>query len=477
MQKKQAILFLLTFFLFLSSSQAQDTTALTLRQCVDTAIKNNLLVQQSETQMQTNRVSWQQAIYNLLPFINAQASEGKNFGRSLNPYTYQYLNQQINTGNYALNTNLTLFSGLQLQNAIKQNAYAYDASKMDWQQQKDNITLNVILAYVQILSNQDILEISRRQADVDSQQVARLDIQNRDGAIAPSTLYDLQGQYANDLVNIVNNVNILEASKLNLYQILNIPYKKKVQLERIPLDIQVTEYPAGSDSIYQTALNILPLVKAADLRVKSYEKALKAARGQYYPTLSFYGSVNTNYSDAATTNIPGANIIVPSTTDYVTVGGTDYYINSKQQSTTIQKISFGDQFKNNRYTQIGLQLTVPIVNYFRARNGVKLAKINLSNYENIAKATRNTLQQTVELAYQNMIAAYGQFKSYQDQVTAYQLSFRAAEAKFNSGAITAVDYVIAKNNVDKANISLTQARYNYIFRTKILDYYQGRLTW
>lgn len=476
MQKKQTILFLLAFFFSLGIVRAQDTTFFTLKQCVDTAIKNNLLVQQSETQMQTNRVSWQQSLANLLPYLNAQGSQALSWGRSLNTYNYQYIDQRINTGNYALNTGLTLFSGLQLQNSIKQNAYAYDASKMDWQQQKDNITLNVIVAYVQVLSNQDILNISRRQADVDSQQVARLEIQNKDGAIAPSTLYDLRGQYANDLVNIINSVNILEASKVNLFQILNIPYRRNAQLERIPLDLPVTEYQENPDSVYQIALNTLPLVKAADLRVRAYEKALKAARGQYYPTLSFFGSLSTNYSDAATANVPGPTTINTSQTDFVTVGGSDYYINSKQSGIQ-QKISFGDQFKNNRYTQVGLQLSIPILNYFKARNNVKFAKINLHNYENVAKATRNQLQQSVELAYQNMAAAYGQYKSYRDQVAAYQLSFEAAEAKFNAGVITSVDYVIAKNNVDKANINLTAARYNYIFRSKIMDYYQGKLSW
>ncbi len=475
---KQIIFFLLIVsFAIGGRAQERSGNILTLKQCVDTAIKYNLQVEQNETQMQASRVNWQQAMFNLLPTINASGTQGINFGRSINPYTNQYINQRINTGNYGLSTGLTLFSGLQLQNAIKQNAYAYDASKMDWQQQKDNITLNVILAYVQVLSNQDILDVSRRQADVDSQQVERLKAQNEYGAIAPSTLYDLQGQYASDLVNIVNNVNILEASKVSLFQILNIPYNRNVQFERFPLDIPVAEYPANSDSIYQTALAFMPSIKAADLRVKSYEKALKVARGQYYPTLSFYGSVSTNYSDAATTNVYGSEIIVPSTTDYVTVGGADYYINSKQQTVTQQKIAFGDQFKNNRYTQIGLQLNVPILNYLRTRNNVKLAKINLKNYQNMATATRNQLQQNVEVAFQNMVAAYGQYKSYRDQVTAYQLSFEAAEAKFNAGAITSVDYVIAKNNVDRANINLTEARYNYIFRTKILDYYQGRLTW
>ncbi len=479
MQRLKILLLSICAFLLLSSLHAQDSigNTLNLRQCVDIAIKNNLQVQQSQTQMDVNRVSWKQAKDNLLPQINASASQGINFGRSINPYTNQYIDQQINTGNYGVNANLTLFNGLQLQNAIKQTSYAYDASRMDWQQQKDNITLNVILDYLQILSNQDLLEISKRQAFVDSQQVARLEIQNQQGAIAPATLYDLQGQYANDLVTIVNGVNALEISKVNLFQLLNVPYKKDVQYESVPIDLALPQLPTTSDSIYQIALQ-LPLIKAADLRVKSFEKALQVARGQYYPSLVAYGSVSSNYSSAAETDLPGTNtIITTSNSDYVTVGGTDYFINSKGTNTITNKIPFGDQFKNNRYTQIGIQLNIPIINYFRARNNVKIAKLNLQNYRNVAAQTRNQLQQLVEQSYQNMIAAHGQYQSYVDQVNAYQQSFRAAEIKFNNGAITSVDYVIAKNNVDRANLNLTQARYNYILRAKILDYYQGRLTW
>jgi outer membrane protein len=257
---------------------------------------------------------------------------------------------------------------------------------------------------------------------------------------------------------------------------LNIPYQRDAQYEKIPLDVSMPDSPTSSDSIYQTALNILPTIKSADLKIKAYQKAVLVNKGVYYPTLSLYGSISSNYSNLATGTILGP--VTPFTTsDYVTVNGTNYNVITQQQSATFPKLSFGDQFKNNRYTQIGLSLNVPILNYLRARNNVKQAKINLKNAEYNANNTRLQLQQNVELAYQNMIAANGQYKSYQDQVAAYTESLRSADVKFKAGVITSVDYVIAKNNADRANTNLIAARYNFIFRTKILDYYQGRLSW
>jgi len=133
--------------------------------------------------------------------------------------------------------------------------------------------------------------------------------------------------------------------------------------------------------------------------------------------------------------------------------------------------------KNNRQTSIGLQLNIPILNYLRARNGVKQAKINLRNSQINANSTRLLLQQSVELAYQNMISAYKQYKSYIDQANAYAESFRTTEIRFNEGVVNSDVYVLAKNNTDRANTNLAQAKYTYIFRTKVLDYYQGKLSW
>ena len=482
MRKNKLILFVVIFSIFSSNLFGQDNlapgTAIDLKQCVDIALRNNLLVRQSSLQVQTSTVNATQAWEYMLPNINAQANYGVNFGRSLNQNTYTYSDEQFNSSNYGVNAGLTLFSGLQIQNQVRQTKYALEASKMDLQQQKDIITLNVLLSYLQVLSNQDLLQISRAQADVDLKQVERLEIMKKDGAIPLlSTYYDLKGQYANDLVNIANNLNALETSKVGLFQILNIPYQKDLVYERIPLDLNQPGYGSSSDSIYRTALSVLPQIKSVDLKIKASERALGVARSAYFPTLSAYAGIGSNYSSVAQSQTPTFISTDTSQTAYVYVPNNNYPLITKNQNYSFSSISFGDQYKNNRYEQVGLQIQIPILNYMRARNNVKIAKINLKNAHYVAEAARMQLQQNVEQAYQNMINAYEQYKSYRDQVAAYAESFRGAEIRFTDGAITSVDYVIAKNNIDRANTSLTQARYNFIFRTKILDYYQGKLTW
>jgi outer membrane protein len=479
--QKQVFYFLwIPIVLSALASQAQNATdsesLLNLKQCVDVAIQNNLLVEQSAIAMQTSKVAFNQAIGNALPNINAQAQQQAGFGRVLNTYTYTYLNQELNSGAYGLNGNLLLFQGFQVLNTIKQNQLAYSASKLDVQQQKENITLTVILDYLAVLAARDLVTISREQADVDLRQVNRLQLQSDAGSLLLlSDLSNLKGSYAGDLVSIAAADNALETAKINLFQVMNVPYKKNIQCQDIVLDLQSSDTSTSSETIYQTALQTLPEIKSVDLKIKAFQKGLSAARGQYYPQLSLYASVNTSFSNAATTSIPGSITDVV-TTDYVTVGGTNYNVVTKQQNFTTQYLSFGDQFRDNKYTSVGLSLYVPIVNFLRARNNVKQAKVNLLNAQYNANSTRLVLQQGVEQAFQNMIAAYKQYKSYQDQVEAYAESFRTTEIRFNEGVINSDPYVIAKNNIDRARINLSQAKYIYILRTKILDYYQGRLT-
>jgi outer membrane protein len=474
MMKRYCSWIIFLSFIFQYNGYGQDSTRyLTIKQCVDLAIKNNLQVQQSQIQLEQNGVLFKQSKDNLLPQINGTIQQQFNYGRSISNLNNSYVDVQNGAGNYALNANLLLFNGFSYQNAIKQNALNYDASKMDLQQQKDNITLNVILNYLTVLSNQEALDIARSQASVDSAQVARLEIQNQEGAIPPATLYDLKGQYASDLVIVVNAVNALEVSKINLFSVLNIPYQKDASYEMVTMNADISDLQTSSDSIFQTALQIIPNIKATDLRVQSYQKSIAAARGRYYPSLSIYGSLSSNFTSIATTDIPGTGAPF-STGQYVNIGGSNYDVMGTSFST--QKTSFGDQVKNNRFQYFGLQLSIPILNYLSVRNNVKTAKLNYENAKVLSNASRNQLQQLVEQAWQNLRSAYGQYKGYLDQVHAYGESFRTAEIRFNAGVITSVDYVIAKNNYDRANTNLSAARYNYIFRTKILEYYQGRLS-
>src|SRR6187402_815659 len=278
---KQRIIFLGIAVLFSFGSQAQTTvgtdtadqigSSLGLQQAVAIAIKRNLLVNQADIQMQIGKVNYNQAWDYMLPTLNAQLSQAYLSGRSLNQSSYQYVNTSQIAGNYGISTNLTLFNGLQVQNGIKQYHYAYDASKMDLQQQKYTITLNVLLAYLQILSNRDLLVIAKQQAAVDSAQAARLDTLNEAGALLLlSNLTDLKGQYAGDLANIAQLTNNLEASKINLFNILNVPYKRDVEYDQSAFTMDVNEYNNDPDNIYRTSLETMPSIKAAQLRVNSF---------------------------------------------------------------------------------------------------------------------------------------------------------------------------------------------------------------
>ena len=473
MKRYSSWIFFISLVSYLPGFSQDSARILTIKACVDLAIQNNLQVQQSQIQMESNGVAFKQAKDNLLPQFNASISEQNNYGRSISNTNNAYVDVQNGSGNYGINGNLILFNGLSLQNAIKQNALYYNASKLDLQQQKDNITLNVILAYLTVLSNQETLAIAREQTDVDGRQVERLETENRAGAIPPATLYDLKGQYANDQVNVVNAINALEIAKVNLFSILNIPYQKDASYEKVSMNADISDLNTSSDSTFQIALQTIPNIKAVDLRVQSYQKSIAVARGKLYPTLFLYGSLNSNFSSIATSPIIGTDY-AQNTGAYVAISGTNYpvYENSLQT----QKTAFIDQVKNNRFQTLGLQLNIPILNYFSARNNVKTAKLNYQNAKVISASSRNQLQQQVEQAWQNLRAAYGQYKGYFDQVQAYGESFRTAEIRFNNGVITSVDYVIAKNNYDRANINLSVSRYNYIFRTKILEYFQGRLS-
>jgi outer membrane protein len=462
----------LTLYLFIAAQQKM----LTLQQCVDTALKNNFLVQQNGLQSQTAEVNWKQSKLNLLPNLNGSASNGISRGRSIDPFTNSYTNEQYTFASYGLSTGITLFQGLAAQNLIKQTSLNYQASQMDWQQAKDNAIIGVILAYLQVLSNQDLLAQADSQSVYSRKQVERLELLNQQGAILPSDLTDLKGQYANDQLAMINSKTALETSKINLCQLMNIPYDENMQLEKINPESVAVKYESKPDEIYQTALSQFAQVKAVDFRKQSAEKAVKVARGQLYPLLSFNANFNTNYSSAANQNV-FLNTTDVSTSDYVIQSGVKNPVIHPQDNYNSEKIPYRTQLNNNRYSDFSLNLRVPIFNQLYQRNQVKIAKINVKNADLVAQTTKTQLQQSIEQAYVNMISAANRYKTLLDQVSAYTESFRAAEIRFNNGVGTSIDYLTAKNNLDRSNINMITSRYDYVLRTKVLDYYQGKQLW
>ncbi len=463
-------------FLCTAAAAQPAGNKLSLQQCVEMAIKNNLQSEQSSLLAQQNEIQFRQAKLNMLPNLNGSISQGINKGRSIDPYTNAYIDSRVDYGNYGLSSGIVLFNGFSLQNTVKQNRLNYEASKMEWQQVKDNLTLSTILAYLQVLTNEDVLTQSQQQAALTKKQVERLEILNSEGAIQPSQLSDLQGQYAGDQLAIINAQNALETSTLSLCQLMNISYDKNLSVEKINTGIAIENYAETAGNIYQTALKNFAQIKAVDLRVAGSEKAVKAARGRLYPTMSFGYNVNTNYSSAASLNtfINTSDVI---SNDYVTVAGEQYAVTKQVDNFETAKIAFDKQLKGNVFSSFGVSLSIPLFNSLQQRNLVKLAKLDVKNNEAVARTAKTQLEQAIDLAYINMGSSLERYNTLQEQVNAFTESFREAEIRFNNGVGNSIDYLTAKNNLDKANINFIVAKYDFVLRTKALDYYQGKALW
>lgn len=469
------IFFCITLVIFYSFVNAQSNK-LTLQQCIEMGIANNLDVLQSDLQAQANEVRYKQAKLNRVPDLNAQAGYQFNAGRSIDQFTNSYITENNQYSYYSLGSNVTIFNGFVLQNLVKQNKFTYEASKMTLQQQKDNLTLRIILAYLQVLNNEDQLVQARNQMELTKQQLDRLDILNKQGAIRPSDLSDIKGQYAGDQVNVINGQTAVETAKINLYQFMNVPYDKNVALERLDVTTFKEMYADTPDKIYETAMQQFAQIKAVNYSTQSAEKAVKVAKGGLFPVLDLNAGIRTNYSNTAT-NPVFINTTDVQSSDYVMLGSTQSPVFKKQNNYSNQKITYLDQLNNNRSSGVSFDMRIPIFNSFQQKNRIKLAKLDLKNNVLIEKTAKTQLQRSVEEAYINMTAAFDRQKILKDQVDALTESFRAAEIRFNSGVGNSYDYLLVKNALDRATINLINAKYDYVLRTKVLDFYKGMKLW
>lgn len=459
--------------LFYSPIMAQTWS---LKQVIDIAHTNNLQVKQSGLQMQTAEAFYNQSKNNKLPTVNGSYNFGINNGRSIDPFTNSYINEQLTSSNAALNANFVIYSGKRLKNLITQNDLLWQANKQDWQQEKDNLTLNILLAYLQVLNNEDLLQLAKTQVIVTQKQVERLEILNRNGAIQPAFLYDMKGQLATDELTVVNTKNDLASSKLTLSQLMNVPFNKDIQLERIGEEADMSAlnlYETAPSAIYNEAVQQLAWVKASELRQQSAAVSIKIAEANYYPTVSLFGQLGTNYSSAAQLLTPTGTSDV-TTNNFVNINGNNYAVVSKNTNFESDRIQYFNQLGNNLNSFIGVNVRIPIFNAFQTKTLVNVAKLQEQTAAIATDNVKRQLQQAIEQAHLNLTAAFDRFTVLKQQVQAFQASFVAAEKRFTEGVIHSVDYLIVKNNLDRANANMVNAQYDYLFRIKVLDFYRGK---
>jgi outer membrane protein len=459
--------------LFIAANASAQKNKLSLKQCIETALANNIQVKQSSLQVDAAEINLKQAKANLLPDLNGNFGYGFNQGRNVDPLTNSYINQQLTSSNIGLSSGVVLFNGMRLQNLIKQSSLTLEAGKMDLQQSKDNLTLNIILAYLQVLSNEDVLATAKAQAEVTRKQVERMDILVKEGAAANYQLADLKGQLANEEISNINSVNALHQSKLNLCQLMNIEYNSELQLEKTEVEIPAEKYAGNSAEVYQTSLQSLALIKANDLKIKSAEKAIKVSQAGFYPALSLGGNLGSSYSSLAQT-LTAANVTEIPTGSYIIINGNQNPVLRQQQNFSSSKTGYTKQLNNNLGTFVGINMQIPLFNSFQTKNRIRLAKINFKNTQLESDNAKLQLRQNIEQAHLNMSASFDRYNVLTEQVKNFEESFRSAEIRFNNGVINSAEYLISKNNLDRTKINLAQSKYEYAFRTRLLDYYAGK---
>lgn len=440
---KKILLLLITLIIASGTALMSQQKVWSLEECIIYAIENNIQIKQQVVQTEFNKNSLDLAKLKLLPSVNGQSSYSFNFNRTLDPITNTYRDQSGQTAQFGVGGSMPLFTGLQNLYSIKSAQYQLLASEQDLQAIKDNIALNVALGYLQILLNKELVAATNDQLQITLQQIEKSKKLVEAGSSARGNLLQIEAQAAQEEVQLITLKNQLEISYLNLTQLLELKTPVGFEVTVPEIEVDSNSLVTGNiDDIYELALGNRPEVKSSELKLTASEYNLKNARGGRYPSLSFTQSFSTQYYNGRQT-----------------LTGEDY--------------PFDDQLRDFKNSVLGFTLRVPILNGWQVNKNVSNSKLNLENSNYTLEATKKQLYKNIQQAYTDAAAAIKKYSANMKAVTSTQEAFRYSEQKFNVGLVTPVDYNAAKSQLLKAQSDLAQAKYEFIFKTKVLDFYKG----
>jgi outer membrane protein len=441
-----------------------------LEECISIALENNLDLKSTNLREHSAKINHQQAKANILPSINGSFNLGVNDGRSIDPFTNDFINQELTFSNMGLSLDMTVFNGFRLLNSVKQSRLNREAADMEVEAAQQDLVLNVTLAYLQVLNNQAVLNLTKQRFETTKKQLKIQESFYKNESGSPADYADILGQMAGDETSVLVSESNLNNSKLSLARLLNLEENIEVNTE-VPL-FDLKEYGLTAEEVYNEALQNLATFKSRELRIKAAEKGVSIAKSQFTPEISVFGGLNTNYSSAAQLfNSIGTSIV--ETGDFVTVSGQDLPVMTEQTNFEGETIGYEDQLDNNLNTVIGVAVNVPIFNGFRAKNNVALQKIQVKESILELERTHQNIKNAIAQVHFDMEAVYNRYLSLEKQVKAYEESYRINEIRFNNGVSNFLNYVTSKNNLDNAKINMANAKYEYLLRVKVLDYYRG----
>ncbi len=429
--------------LLLSSQTLFSQKQWSLTECIDYAHANNLQVKQAQYQASMASNDLFQSKLNLLPDLNAEAGRNYSYGYGLNPTTNDFSNTSNISDNYALNSSVSLFSGLTNYNTIKLNEYNTLSKMQEVEKEKIELTLDIASAYLQILFSRELLDVAISQRDIAKLQVERTSKLVEAGSVARGDLLEIKAQLAAEEYNVTSKQNEKEIAYLNLTQLLDLKSAEGFDVV-IPatIDSNLSSPVTDVSIVYSEALLFLPHIKSAEYIVQANEKYYLVQKGRLSPSLFARGSWTTAYSNQ---NTDPAGIRYP----------------------------YFEQLDNFSNKNLSLGIQVPIFNKWMVKNDISNARIGVMSAENTLNLTKQQLYKEIQQSYIDAVSSSDKYKSAYEAVESYREAFSYTEQKFNVGIVNSVDYNIAKNNYIKAQSELLKAKYEYVFAVKILDFYRG----
>lgn len=432
---------LLLIFSIVPSMAQVSQTPWTLEQCIDYAHKNNISIKQQQLGVEQGRNNLLQSKIKLTPSLNAGSNYDIGFGKAENRSGNSIVFEDKTTQQFGVNVraSMPLFEGFSNINTIKKQQNDLQVALLAVDKTKNDIALNITSLFLQILFDRELLAVAQSQLEVTQQQVTRTKNMVDAGSLPYGNLLEIKSQAAREALNITSQENQLTLARLNLAQMLDLPDFTNFDVESPVLSEITQAMIAGSDDIYQSAMMSMPEIKQRELMLGSSQYSLKTARGSYYPKLSLTGGWGTGV----------------------------YKIEGDQN------FDFNKQFKNNISTSIGLSLSIPLFNGLASRTYAKNASLAVRSAEYDLISQKMTLRKEIQQAYADAVNAMKKYNSATEAVGSYTESFGYTQNKYDVGLVTSIDYNTAKNNLTKAQSELLQAKYEYILRTKVLDFYMG----
>ncbi len=418
----------------------------TFQQCLDTALKRNISVNQTILANELNKISLEQSKANRIPSVSASVGETYNIGKNVDATTNQFVIGTFHSGNYGLNASYNLFNGLQNNNTIKQYKLNIEAGKFNIENAKNAVILSVTTGYLQILLEYEILKTTQNQLSADSIQVDRTQKQLNVGKAAEGDLLLIKSQLATDYLSYVNAQTQLDLGRVTLMQLMQIPVIDNFDVEVPKFAEPGLDLLLSQDVIYQKALAVMPQIQAASLNTSSSKMAIKVATGARWPRLTFSGGLSSNYAS------------------------------SRKQGTAVNPENYPwySQVWDNVGQALNLGLSIPIYSNRSLQSGIERAIINSKTAALNELNTQQTLRMNIEQTYTSLKAAAKSYEAGKVQLSSTEMSYLNAEKKYNVGVMSTTDYLIQKNSYISSLSSLIQTKFNFIFQSKILDFYQGK---